>query len=428
MFNKLSKKWLVVVTSLLLVTAVIFTGCSSATTVTTTASQSTLTSTSPAITTSNTPIPTTSTSIPTPTSAASPTTTSTTIATTSTPAITSTTTTATTSTTPLPIVALNGAGGTFPAPLYTKMFAAYATLTGVQVNYQAVGSGAGITAITNNTVDFGASDAIMTSAQVSAAQASGNTLLTIPTTIGAVAIAYDLPELGTYQLKLTGAVLANIYLKNVKYWDDPSITALNPGAYLPHVPIAVVHRSDSSGTTYIFTNYLSAVSAQWASQVGNATSVSWPGDIGGSGSAGVAADVQQINGSIGYIELAYAIQNNIPYALMQNSSGNYIAPSLASASAAADGVTIPANTLIMITNSSNPNAYPITGFTWILVYQNQTNQAKGQELVNLLWWMLNSGQQYCNPLTYPTLPASAVTLAEAEINSITYNGQALHHN
>jgi len=427
LFNKLNKKWIVVVTSLLLVTAVVFTACSSTTTTTTT-TQPTTTTTQAAVTTSNVVVtsntPSTTTSIVT---TVTSTTSTTTPATTSTPPPTTASTT-TTTTTPLPIVALNGAGGTFPAPLYTKMFAAYATLTGVQVNYQAVGSGAGITAITNNTVDFGASDAIMSSAQVAAAQASGNTLLTIPTTIGAVAIAYDLPELGTYQLKLTGTVLANIYLKNVKYWDDPSITALNPGAYLPHIPIAVVHRSDSSGTTYIFTNYLSAISSQWASQVGNATSVSWPGDIGGSGSAGVAADIQQINGSIGYIELAYAVQNNIPYALMQNSSGNYIAPSLTSASAAADGVTIPANTLIMITNSSNPSAYPITGFTWILVYQNQTNQAKGQELVNLLWWMLNSGQQYCNPLTYPTLPASAVTVAEAEINSISYNGQKFNHN
>ena len=427
MFNKLNKKWIVVVTSLLLVTAVVFTACSSTTTTTTT-TQPTTTTTQAAVTTSNVVVtsntPSTTTSIVT---TVTSTTSTTTPATTSTPPPTTASTT-TTTTTPLPIVALNGAGGTFPAPLYTKMFAAYATLTGVQVNYQAVGSGAGITAITNNTVDFGASDAIMSSAQVAAAQASGNTLLTIPTTIGAVAIAYDLPELGTYQLKLTGTVLANIYLKNVKYWDDPSITALNPGAYLPHIPIAVVHRSDSSGTTYIFTNYLSAISSQWASEVGNATSVSWPGDIGGSGSAGVAADIQQINGSIGYIELAYAVQNNIPYALMQNSSGNYIAPSLTSASAAADGVTIPANTLIMITNSSNPSAYPITGFTWILVYQNQTNQAKGQELVNLLWWMLNSGQQYCNPLTYPTLPASAVTVAEAEINSISYNGQKFNHN
>jgi phosphate transport system substrate-binding protein len=298
----------------------------------------------------------------------------------------------------------------------------------VQVNYQAVGSGAGITAITNNTVDFGASDAIMTSAQVAAAQAANGTLLTIPTTMGAVAIAYNLNTMGSNQLKLNGTVLANIYLKTITYWDDPAIVALNPGISFPHAGIAVVHRSDSSGTSYIFTNYLSQVSQQWSTQVGTATSVNWPGDVGGSGTAGVAADVQQIGGSIGYIELAYAVQNNITVALMQNSSGNYIVPSVASASAAADGVTLPANMLIMITNSSNPTAYPITGFTWLLVYQNQTNQIKGQELVNLLWWILTRAQTNNNALTYPQLPASAITIAEAQVNSITYNGQALHHN
>jgi phosphate transport system substrate-binding protein len=345
---------------------------------------------------------------------------------------TSTTTTTTTSlattTSSTPVVALNGAGGTFPAPLYTQWFSTYASITGVQVNYQAVGSGAGITAITNKTVDFGASDAIMTSAQVAAAQAAGGPLLTIPTTMGAVAIAYNLNTMGTNQLKLNGTVLANIYLKNITYWDDPAIEALNPGINFPHAAIVVVHRSDSSGTSYIFTNYLAQMSQQWASQVGVATAVSWPGDIGGSGTAGVAADVQQIGGSIGYVELAYAVQNNITVALMQNSSGNYIAPSVASASAAADGVTIPANALIMITNSSNPTAYPIVGFTWLLVYQNQTNQVKGQELVNLLWWILNSAQKYNNALTYPSLPATAITVAEAEVNSITYNGTLLQHN
>ena len=322
---------------------------------------------------------------------------------------------------------LNGAGGTFPAPLYTKWFAQYLALTGIQVNYQAVGSGAGISAITNGTVDFGASDAILTDEQMGAAQAAFGPLLTIPTTMGAVAITYNLPNMGTDQLKLTGDVLADIYLKTITYWDDPTIVALNANLNLQHIPIAVVHRSDSSGTSFIFTNYLSQVSNVWATQIGYATSINWRGDIGGAGSAGVAGDVQQISGSIGYVELAYAVQNNMPVAMMQNSSGNYIVPSLASASAAADGVTLPPNALIMITNSSNPDAYPITGFTWLLVYQNQTDQTKGQELVNMLWWAIHSGQQYNNALTYPTLPAGAVTVAENEINSMKCNGQQLQH-
>ena len=325
-------------------------------------------------------------------------------------------------------VGLNGAGATFPAPLYMKWFDEYSKLTGIDINYQAVGSGAGITAITSGNVDFGASDAIMTDAQVAAAQAAYGPILAIPSTIGAVAIAYNLPSLGQTQLKLTGDLLANIYLKKIDNWDDPAIAALNPGMNFPNLAIAVVHRSDSSGTTFIFTNYLAKISQQWAVQVGNATLVSWPGDVGGSGSAGVAGEVQQISGAIGYIELAYVIANNMKYALIQNSSGNYINPSLDSASAAADGVTLPADMKIMITNSGNPTAYPIVGFTWLLVYQNQTDQTKGQELVNMLWWAIHSGQQYNNTLTYPVLPAKAVTNAENEINSITCNEQPLHHN
>ena len=322
---------------------------------------------------------------------------------------------------------LNGAGATFPAPLYTKWFDEYNKLTGIKINYQAVGSGAGINQITAGTVDFGASDGIMTDAQITAAQAAGGPILHIPMTIGPVAIVYSLPFLGTTQLKLTGDVLAKIYLKQITKWNDPAILALNPGMESVNASITVVHRSDSSGTTYIFTNYLSKVSSDWATKVGNATAVNWPGDIGGTGSAGVAGQVQQLFGAIGYVELAYAVQNNMTYALLQNSSGNYINPSLASASAAADGVVLPANMLVMITNSSNPTAYPIVGFTWIIIYVNQTNQAKGQELVNMLWWAIHDGQQYNAALTYPTLPATAVTNAEAEINSISYNGQLLHH-
>jgi phosphate transport system substrate-binding protein len=187
----------------------------------------------------------------------------------------------------------------------------------------------------------------------------------------------------------------------------------------------VVHRSDSSGTTNIFTNYLSKVSTEWANTIGFANSVNWKGDVGGSGNAGVAGSVSQIPGAIGYVELAYALQNGINYATIQNSSGNFIVPSLASTAKAAEGITIPDDTKIMVTNSANPNAYPIVGFTWILAYVNQTNQAKGQTLVNFLWWAIHDGQQYNNAITYSQLPSSAVTKAENELLTIKYNGQAL---
>ena len=232
-------------------------------------------------------------------------------------------------------VNLNGAGGTFPAPLYTKWFSEYYYLSGAKINYAAVGSGAGINQITAGTVDFGASDAIMTADQQSAAEAAGGPILHIPMTSGAVAVIYNLPNIASGQIKLTGDVLAKIYLKTIKTWNDPQITALNPGLTLPNTPIAVVHRSDGSGTTYIFTSYLSKVSSDWSTKVGNATAVNWPGDIGGSGNAGVAGAVQQTPGAIGYVELAYAEQNKLPWVLLQNAAGNYEAPSLAGTTKAA---------------------------------------------------------------------------------------------
>ena len=419
MFNKFNTKWLVVGTSLLLVASLALSACSKTTTATTTTTQQ-VTTTATSTTTKTTT--TSATSATTSTTTSPSTTTSTTGTTTST---TTTPATITTTTTNLPIVPLNGAGATFPAPLYTKWFDEYNKITGIKINYQAVGSGAGINQITAGTVDFGASDGIMTDAQVTAAQSAGGPILHIPMTIGPVAIVYSLPFLDTTQLKLTGDVLAKIYLKQITKWNDPAILALNPGMEKVDAPIAVVHRSDSSGTTYIFTNYLSKVSSDWATKVGNATAVNWPGDIGGTGSAGVAGQVQQMFGAIGYVELAYAIQNKMTYALLQNSSGNYINPSLDSASKAAEGVTLPDDMKVMITNSPNAAAYPIVGFTWILVFVNQTDKAKGTELVNMLWWAIHDGQQFSNALTYPQLPAAAVTKAEAEIRSIKYQGQQL---
>ncbi len=338
---------------------------------------------------------------------------------------TSTPTPTTTGTTPPQSVSLNGAGSTFAYPLYTKWFDVYFQLTGVKINYSAVGSGAGIQQITAGTVDFGATDAIMTSAQQAAAEAAGGPILHIPTAAGAVAVIYNLAGIPSGQLKLTGDVLAKIYLKQITTWNDPQITALNPGLNLPNTPITVVHRSDGSGTTFIFTNYLSKVSNDWATQVGSATSVSWPGDIGAPQSAGVAGAVQQTPGAIGYDELAYALQNNLPWILLKNAAGSYEAPSLAGTTAAMANVTLPDDMKIMITNSSNPDAYPICGLTWILAYVNQKNKVKGEALVNALWWGIHDGQQYETALDYAPLSSAAITKVENEIKSINYQGQPL---
>jgi phosphate transport system substrate-binding protein len=320
---------------------------------------------------------------------------------------------------------LTGAGATFPAPLYSKWFDEYNKLTGVAINYQAIGSGGGIKAITDGTADFGASDGIMSDAEQAAAEAKGGPIMHIPMVSGSVAVVYNISGIKSGELKLTPDVLADIYLGKLTKWNDSRITAINPGLTLPNADIAVVHRSDGSGTTYIFTNYLSKVSTDWNSKVGNAKSVQWPVGIGGSGNAGVAGQVQQLSNSIGYIELAYAIQNNIPWAKLQNKAGNYIEPSLAATTAAAVGVTLPDDMKVMITDSANPDAYPIAGFTWILAYKNQQDQAKGLALARMLWWAIHDGQKYSEQLQYGPLPSDAVVKAENLILSMNYNGQPL---
>jgi phosphate transport system substrate-binding protein len=318
-------------------------------------------------------------------------------------------------------VDLNGAGATFPAPLYTKLFDVYAGQTGVLVNYQAVGSGAGIKGITDRTVDFGASDGIMTDAQEAAAPG----ILHIPMTSGAVAIISNLPGVANGQLHLTPDVLADIYLGTITKWNDPAITAINPSLALPAMDIAVVSRSDGSGTTFIFTNYLSKVSPTWATKVGNASAVNWPTGQSGKGNQGVAGTVQQTAGGIGYVELAYAVQNSLPYATLWNASGNWVGPSVATTAAAASGVVLPDNMKVLITNSPNPGAYPIAGFTWILVYQEQPDMAKGKKLVDLLWWMTHDGQAYTSDLLYTPPSPEARAKAEAQIRSITSGGMPL---
>jgi len=329
---------------------------------------------------------------------------------------------------------LTGSGATFPQPLYSQWFAEYATLTGVKINYNGVGSGAGITAITNGTVDFGASDALLTDAQLAAAQAAYGTLVTVPMTADAICIVYSLSGISSGQVKLTGDVLANIYLGTITKWNDPAIAALNPTLTLPNASITTIHRSDSSGTTNIYTNYLAKVSPTWVSTIGGAgfgTAVSWPTDakgtgVGASGNAGVAGSVQSTPNSIGYVGLAYAIQNNLLYAQMKNAFGAYVSPSVASATMAANGFTLPNDMRIMVTNSADAGAYPITGFTWLLVYLNQNDQAKGKAIVNFLWWAIHTGQSDCPALNYVQLSSTAVLKAEVLVKSIKFQGVSLY--
>jgi phosphate transport system substrate-binding protein len=315
---------------------------------------------------------------------------------------------------------LTGAGATFPYPLYSKMFSEYDKACGIKVNYQSIGSGGGIQQLKEMTVDFGASDGIMDEKQK--AEAKGGAVLHIPTVAGAEAIVFNLPGVTRSQLKLTPDVLADIFLKKITNWNDKRISAANPGVKLPDLTIAVVHRSDGSGTTFIFTNYLSKVSPQWKDKVGFATSVNWPGDVGGKGNEGVANSVKQIPGAIGYVELAYAKQSNMAWAQLQNKSKTYLDPSLEGAAAAADVANLPDNMEVLITDSSNPNAYPISGFTWLLAYENQRDPAKAEAVAQLVSWMIHDGQKYATPLDYAPLKGAAVKKAEGLVKKIKVNG------
>lgn len=317
---------------------------------------------------------------------------------------------------------LTGAGSTFDNPLFSEMFKPSnypASKCGVNVNYQSIGSGSGINQLLAHTVDFGATDTPMTDALL--AKSTSGPILHIPVTLGAEAISYNLASIpSTTHLKFTGTVVANIYLGHITTWDDPAIKALNPGVTLPHEAISVVHRSDGSGTTGIFTHYLSAVDSEWSSKVGAGTTVNWPLGVGGKGNAGVAAAVKSTAGAIGYLELAYVLSNNIAYGLMQNAAGNYVAPSLEGAKADAANVTnIPPDLRFFIVNAPGADSYPISGYSWVIVYQHQSNVNKGEAIANLLWWMIHEGQQYATALSYVPLPANIVTLGEAKIKSMT---------
>ena len=319
---------------------------------------------------------------------------------------------------------LTGAGSSFDYPLFTKMFADYNTATGIKVNYQSVGSGAGISQLTAKTVDFGATDAPMNGKQDSALSAPA---IHIPVTAGAVVLSYNLAEVKG-ALLLTPSVLADIFLGNITMWNDGKIAAINKGMNLPATAILIAHRSDGSGTTNIFTTYLAKVSSDWNSKVGKGSAVNWPTGLGGKGNEGVAGLIKQTPGAIGYIELAYAVQNAMPYASVQNKAGKFIVPSTASITAAAN-IPIPADSKVSLTNTDAADGYPISGFSWVALYKEQNydsrSKVKAANLVKLISWMIHDGQKFSAPLNYAPLSPAAVKVGDALLKTVTYNGQPL---
>ena len=315
---------------------------------------------------------------------------------------------------------LTGAGATFPAPIYQKWFSAYESIGNVQINYQPNGSGGGIKAVTDGTVDFGASDMPMTDAQLKAFKDkyNGSTILLFPTVLGAVVPTYNLPGV-TQELSFTPEVLAGMFLGTIKSWDDPRIAKANPGVKLPNDKIVVVHRSDGSGTTFCWTDYLSKVSSEWNSKIGKNTSVDWPTGLGAKGNDGVAGVIKQQRGSVGYVELIYAIKNHLSYGKLQNKSGEFIKADLQSVSAAAAvSKTIPADFRVSITDESGKGVYPISTFTWLLVPQKISDANKRKALVGFLKWAITIGQGSVESLDYAKLPEQVVAKEEKQLAQI----------
>jgi phosphate transport system substrate-binding protein len=323
----------------------------------------------------------------------------------------------------LPAVAqtkLNGAGATFPYPMYSKWFSEYHNLhPDVEINYQSIGSGGGIRQVTEGTVDFGASDMPMTDAQLAEAQTKLKTkILNLPTVLGADVPAYNIPGV-TAELKFTPEALAGIFLGKISKWNDKAITSANPGVNLPDRDIVVVHRSDGSGTTFIWTDYLSKVSPEWESKVGRNTSVQWPLGLGAKGNENVAGSVRQLPGAIGYVELIYAVQNNITYGTVKNSSGNFVKASLESVTAAAASAPkMPPDFRVSITNAPGKDAYPISSFTWLLIPQQSKDAAKGKILADFLNWMATDGQKMTGALSYAPLPDAVVQKEKETIKTV----------
>ena len=321
-------------------------------------------------------------------------------------------------------VALQGAGATFPAPLYQKWLSEYGNLhPNLKMDYQSIGSGGGIKQIKEQTVDFGASDAPMSDADLKSAPGE---IVHIPTVLGAVVITYNLEGM-KQPLRFSPEVIADIFLGKIKKWNDPKIAADNAGVTLPANDITVVHRSDGSGTSAVFTDYLSKVSAEWKEKVGAGVSPSWPTGIGGKGNEGVTGQVKNTPNTIGYVELAYAAKNKLPAAHIKNAAGSFVEPSIdaVTAAAAASVANMPDDLRISITNAAGAQAYPISSYTYILVYKNQKDAGKGKAIVDFLWWGIHDGERFAKELLYAPLPPDVVKKAETKINSVTANGAAL---
>ena len=320
---------------------------------------------------------------------------------------------------------LTGAGATFPNPIYTKWFDAYHKKTGIQINYQSIGSGGGIRQFTEGTVDFGATDGPMNESQI---QAVADNVLHVPAVLGAVVVTYNLPSLGGAKLKFDGNLLVDIFMGRVNKWNDPKIAALNPGAKLPDIDLVVVHRSDGSGTTYVFTDYLNKFSREWKDKVGYATSVNWPVGLGGKGNEGVTQQVKQVEGALGYVELIYALSNKLPYGQIKNASGSFITPSLETVSSAAAGVKLSKDTdfRVSITNAPGAEAYPIASFTWLLVRKDNKDPAKAKLIKDFLAWMITpDAQKMAAELHYAPLPAPVLTLVAERIPTLKAGGKII---
>lgn len=320
---------------------------------------------------------------------------------------------------------LTGAGATFPNPIYSKWFDAYSKKAGVQINYQSVGSGAGIRQFTEGTVDLGASDGPMNESQIAAVNAN---VVHIPTVMGAVVVTYNLPGLGDTKLKLDGTVLVDIFMGRITKWDDKRIASLNPGVKLPSTDLIVVHRSDGSGTSYIFTDYLTKFSREWKDKVGFATSVNWPVGLGGKGNEGVTQQVKQVEGALGYVELIYAIANKLPYAQIRNQAGAFVDPSLETVTAAAASAKLPKDTdfRVSITNAPGKDSYPISSFTWLLVKKDDKDAAKARLVKDFLVWMLSDeAQAMAKELHYAPLPTEVRALVSERLKTLKGGGKVL---